>query len=128
MQEPVFETYSSSHLRELDQVSKLLSEELSDDPEILQSQARSIEAWNGRLGVIVAWADSYLDMATADRIRAKEKGETDLDRQTKLDAAVARERRFRDVAQSLLKAIDRRVSLAQSLIRAQSEARSKTAV
>ena len=70
---------------------------------------------------ILAWGDSYLDVAEHLALRKMPARDpkfwTDLDREKACAAAVTRERRFRDVVKGICESISTRVSYAQSRMR-----------
>lgn len=113
-QVPSFEAYFNDHIPEIRKVQTLLETKLSDNPALHDDQIREAEAHKGRLGSILAWADSYLDLAERRELVPRDPDYTDVDRQIHLAAAVSRERRFRDVVQNLYSDLASRVSLGQS--------------
>ena len=113
-QVPSFETYFADHIPEIRRVQLLLETKLSDNPAIHDDQIREAEAHKGRLGSILAWADSYLDLAERRELVQRDSDYTDVDREIHLAAAVSRERRFRDVVKNLYSDLSGRVSLGQS--------------
>lgn len=115
-----FDAFRNSVLAEIQELRTLLMTPLSDNPAHLQILAKKVEAWYGRITTLLAHANAILDAITKDKLPAKEPGRTDLDRQAELDAAVSRERQLRDDLQGLVKAIELKVSLAQSIIKANS--------
>lgn len=115
-----FEAFVLQHAPEITKVQRLLSVPLSDNPAVMNEQVREIEAWYGRMTSLLAFADGYLDAAEQTNLQPKSKDVTDIDRSTALAAAVARERRFRDIASGLCEAIRQRVILAQALMKANS--------
>ena len=116
-QVPSFESYFGGRIDEIKTVQKLLETKLSDSPVVLESQIREIEAHYGRMTSILAWADSYLDLAERRELVARDPDYTDVDREIHLAAAVSRERRFRDVVKALAGSIETRISLGQSLLK-----------
>lgn len=116
-QVPPFESYFTARIEEIKTVQKLLETKLSDSPVVLEGQIREIEAHYGRMTSILAWADSYLDLAERRELVSRDPDYTDVDREIHLAAAVSRERRFRDVVKSLAGSIETRISLGQSLLK-----------
>lgn len=114
---PPFETYFASRIAEIMIVQKLLEQVLSDNPALLTRQMQECEAHYGRMTSILAWADSYLDLAERRCLVERDSDYTDMDRQIHLAAAVSRERRFRDVVDGLKRSIEQRVSVCQSLLK-----------
>ncbi len=113
-----FVKFRQAHQDEILRVQTFMAKPLSDNPAILNEQVRQAEAWYGRMTTLLAWANSYLKLAEEDKLVPKGKDVTDLDREKTLAAAVAEERRFRDVIEGLAESIDKRVSLVQSMMRA----------
>lgn len=113
-QVPSFESYFNDHIPEIKKVQTLLETKLSDNPALHDDQIREAEAHKGRLGSILAWADSYLDLAERRELVPRDSDYTDVDRNIHLAAAVSRERRFRDVVKNLYEDLAGRVSLGQS--------------
>lgn len=113
-QVPSFETYFGDHIPEIKKVQTLLETKLSDNPSIHDDQIREAEAHLGRMSSILAWADSYLDLAERRELVPRDPDYTDVDREIHLAAAVSRERRFRDVVKGLHQSLDKRISLGQS--------------
>jgi hypothetical protein len=118
---PKFVDYFERHIEYIKEVQSLLSSPLSDSPVGMDQQAREAEAHSSRMASILAWADSYLDVAEHVQLRAMPPRDprdwTDMDRDRALKAAVTRERRFRDVVRGLCESIERRVSYTQSRLR-----------
>lgn len=113
-----FEDFVESHKTEITQVQAMLSSPMSDNPTELNAQLRAIEAQYARMVTIRAFADSFLDLKSYELLPGRDLG-TELDRKSKLEALVAPQRRFRDVLVGVCRAIEQRVSLGQSLIKAQ---------
>ena len=113
-QVPAFDSYFVDHIPEIKKVQTLLETKLSDNPTLHDDQIRECEAHLGRMSSILAWADSYLDLAERRELVARDPDYTDVDRQIHLAAAVSRERRFRDVVRGLHESLDKRISLGQS--------------
>ena len=115
-----FEDYFNSHVAAIRDVQAILARSLQDDPVTMDRQVREIEGKLGTLHSIEAWADSYLDVAehlALGKMPDRTSGFTDLDRSTALAAAVARERRFRDVVRGIKESIQTRISYGQSRLR-----------
>lgn len=120
---PPFNDYFERHLPEIKKVQSILETKLADAPALLEDQFREVEAYYGRMTSILAWADSYLDLAERQRLVARDADFTDVDRQVELRAACARERRFRDIVKGLRDAIETRIGVCQSLMKALREER-----
>lgn len=113
-QVPAFEDYFADHIPEIKNVQRILETKLSDNPMLHDDQIREAEAHLGRMSSILAWADSYLDLAERRELVPRDRDYTDVDREIHLAAAVSRERRFRDVVKGLHKSLESRISLGQS--------------
>lgn len=114
---PAFNDYLTQHMAYIQQVQGQLHKSLDDSLPLMDAQAREAEAHGSRMLSILSWADSYLDVAehlALGKMPARDSTWTDLDRQKALAAAVARERRFRNVVRGLCESIERRVRYAQS--------------
>lgn len=117
---PPFEAYFDSHVGQIRAVQGTLARALDDDPMQMDLQLREAEAHLGTMKSVVSWADSYLDVAehlALGKMPERSSGWTDLDRTTALAAAVARERRFRDVVLGIVESIQTRISYGQSRLR-----------
>lgn len=115
-----FDEYFNGHMEYIQQIQSSLNEPLDDAPGIMDAQARDAEANGVKMKSILAWADSYLDVA--EHVRLTEIGPrssdfTDMDREIALKAATARERRFRDVVRGIAESIQARVSYTQTRLR-----------
>ena len=113
-----FTEYFSKHIETIKTIQSLMETVLSGVPEILVQQLAEAERYHTKARSILAWGNSYLDLAERERLVPYDRGSyTDTDRQTELAAAVNRERRFRDIVEGLVDGIDRRISLGQSLLK-----------
>lgn len=117
---PPFSDYFDQHLDTIKYVQGVLAKALNDDPQIMDMQLREAESRLGAMRSIEAWADSYLDVAehlALGKMPERSSGWTDLDRSSALAAAVARERRFRNVIRGIVESIQTRISYGQSRLR-----------
>ena len=114
---PHFADYFEIHINEIKHVQEILQVKLSDNPMRLEDQIKEAEAHYARMTSILAWAESYLDLAQRERLVPRDSDYTDVDRKIELDSACHRERRFRDIVSGLIRSIDTRVSLGQSLLK-----------
>lgn len=101
---------------EIEHVSKILSEKLSDEPEELIDALNTVEVWNSRVGSLHAQADSWLDRAKFHLMPSRAEGKLEADRKAELDNEVAPIRLLRDTLESLSDAIRTRITLGQSLL------------
>lgn len=114
---PPFLEYFERHIDEIKRVQLLLETKLSEHPGLLEEQFREAESHYGRMTSILAWAESYLDLAERGRLVPRDADFTDMDREVEMKAACARERRFRDIVSGLCEAIKMRVSVCQTLLK-----------
>lgn len=96
-------------------VTSLTKVPVSDEPEALITDLREVEAWNARIGFLLADANGWLDNAKAFNMPPKELG-TEADRRSTLDALVSPVRVVRDKLESLQDAIKQRLILGESLL------------
>jgi len=111
-------------MTEIEEVQALLSQRLSDNPTRMKDQVLELEAHFARLTTILAEANSALDTARYKEMIAQPKDMTVFQKEIALDASVVAEREHRDILEGLCKAINQRVILCQSLMKAQSQERS----
>ena len=117
---PSFEDYFDSHIGVIRDVQAMLARALDDDPLIMDSQIREAESRLGIMKSIESWSDSYLDVAEhleLGKMPERSSDFTDLDRSTALAAAVARQRRFRNIVRGMVESIESRISYGQSRLR-----------
>lgn len=112
-----FERYAASVEEDMAFVKDLLGKMLADNPEQLVRQLRECEAWYAWLNVCLADANSFLDVAEAASLVAKDKSVTDLDRAAIQSAAVANQRGFRNQVEGMAKALDTRLMLGMAVIK-----------
>lgn len=105
-------------MNEIQEIYDVLNKILADDPVILSEQIRIADGYYARAGFLLAEAESAYEKAKLKNLVPKSRELTDIDRQIRLDAAVSKEREWRDKLEVLLKAIEHRRSLGQTLIKA----------
>jgi len=118
---PDFETWWEEKSPRVREVQKLLNEGLADGLAEMDMQIRDLEKHQGAMVSILGFADSYLDVAEHLRLRelpARDGSWTNFHIERTLNAACARERRFRDIVKGLLEKMAARVSYGQSRLRA----------
>lgn len=103
---------------EIERILDLLSTSLSDDCIVLSEQVRIAEGYYAHIGYLLAEAESDYESARLRNLPPKTKDLTETERNIKLDALTVKERENRDKLEILLKAIQQRTSLGQSLIKA----------
>jgi hypothetical protein len=113
--EKVVNEMVSQTWREIDHVQKILSTKLSDEPEKLIGDLENIEAWNSRMGFLLADANSWLERARAQSIPDKE-GKTEFERKILMEDAVTPIKRHRDVIESICDSIKQRLILGESVL------------
>jgi len=74
---------------ELTKVYALLSKRLSQEPEELIGDLEDAEAWNGRVGGLLAEANSYLDKGRFFFLSSIDKEQRALDKEVELDNCVS---------------------------------------
>lgn len=115
---PPFASYFDAHHERIKTIQSIMETKLSSSPATLAAQLAEAERYHTKARSMLAWANSYLDLAERERLVPYDRGSyTDTDRNIELAAACSRERRFRDVVEGLVEGIDRRISLGQSLLR-----------
>ena len=100
---------------EITEISGILSERLSDEPEELISDLKDAEVWNHRMSALLAQANSWLDQFSLFAIPAKE-GRTEMDRKILLDSETSPIRLMRDTLESLCDSIKQRLILGESIL------------
>lgn len=100
---------------DVDHIKGILSQSLSDEPEVLIKDLEDAEVWNARAGFILAEANSWLDKARKYYQPGKE-GKTEADRKALLDAAVTDIAKFRDFMEVITDAIKSRLMLGMSVL------------
>lgn len=122
MSSPVeqFHEWRESINPELRLVEKLLAQEISDEPEKLIGDLRTIEAHNGRIGFILAQAESHLDTCQFFLMPGKE-GVTEFERKITLECEVSDMRKWRNRIESISDAIKTRITLGQSILKYMSQ-------
>lgn len=113
-----FEVYLETHLPLIKEIQGKLQTVLGATPESIEEQMRDIERYQSRTTDMAAFFNGYLDLAERQRLVPYDRGSyTDTDRAVELGAAVARERRVRDIVVGLSDAIKQRVNCCQSLLK-----------
>lgn len=111
-----FRNWEESHRRELGEVFEMLSQSLSDEPELLVGQLSDIEAWNARIQYLLAEANSWLESLSALNIPEKH-DKSELERKILLASAVSEPKQIRDKIGALCDSIKTRITLGQSLLK-----------
>ncbi len=101
---------------ELEHISILLSEELSDEPSSLIQNLTNIEAWNGRAGALLAQADAWLDRYTLEAMPQRQEGRLEADRKALLDSETSPIRLLRDTIEKYSDSIRQRLILGESIL------------
>ena len=117
---PSFQDYFEKCKSFIANVQDELTVSIAHDPVASDQQARTIESYRVGMREILAFADSYLDLAESEALKKlppRSKELTDLDRETRVAAAVSTERRFRDVVKGICESIDTRISYVQTRLR-----------
>lgn len=111
-----FMAWSNEIKPEIAHVSKLLATKLSDEPEVLISELQDIECWNGRIGALLAQANSWLDRYKLISMPIKEESKSETDRKLALDKEVAPIRLVRDTLEHFCDSIKQRLILGESIL------------
>lgn len=117
-EDPAFEAWATDRVAEVQELEGLLQERLSDNPVTLVDQLTLIEAWHPRIVRLLAEANTWLDLAEADQLMNIDRELTVLERETKLKARVATQRRTRNLIDGLAQCIRTRIMLGMSLRKA----------
>lgn len=110
-----FVDWESGKGREIRHVQELLMEPVAGEPEELIKDLQEIEAWNGRIGSLLAEANSWLDRSKMALKPDRETG-TEFDRRIALDAATYPVRVVRDTLENLMDAIKQRLIMGESIL------------
>ncbi len=110
-----FIEWHDSVRHEIQLVAALLHEHLSDEAEKLIGDLQRVEAWNGRCGLLLAEANSWLDRAGSTLMPAKEQ-RSETDRRLELEARLSPIRVVRDRLESLCNSIKQRLILGESIL------------
>lgn len=111
-----FSEFRDKRAGEVAEVEMFLSRPLSDDPVMLRSQLAKAVSYYARVGVIQGWANDFLRLARKEKLRPKEKGTTDFERQITLDAETSSEQRYCEIMHSFGKALEKFITSGQTLI------------
>ena len=124
-----FPEFLEKYRAEISNVQGILSEPLDDNPARLSEQLRQIERWYGRVSFFLAHANAYLDGAENDAWHRMQGDKRNVaEKECQIADEVKSERKMRDILDGMARAIDRRISLGQSLLRvAEKEARTRVA-
>lgn len=112
----MFSEWVEKHGAEIKAIRSMLATPLDDNPARRSQQVRSIEAYYGRITYLLAYANAFLDSAENDAWKEPMEG-TAAQKEAIVADKVKDERRLRDVLDGIARAVDRRISLAQSLMR-----------
>jgi len=111
-----FLEWSAKVKPEVSQVSVILSEKLSDEPANLIKDLQEIEAWNARMGSLLAQADSWLDRYKFLVMPPKGDSKSEADRKLFTDNEVSPIRLMRDTLENICDAIRQRLILGESIL------------
>lgn len=116
-----FEEYHQMIATQLEPLREMLADGIPSQPGAAEHNARQCEQWYARLTEIEAEAKSRVSEIKAIFLQQhpKEKDMPDLDRRALADMACSNAQRFHDEIKGLVKAVEMRVSLAQSLLKSQ---------
>ena len=113
--------WKNANLQYLSSVRKALSEPMPDAEEALIGHIRNIEAHYARVGSLLAEANGLLDRGTYEFMssEAAKKLGTVRERDIAAEGELSPVREIRDKIEALLRAIELRVHLSQSILRQQ---------
>ncbi len=112
---------------DMEEIGTILTEKLSDQPEILIKSMELIEAWNGRAGFMFAEASSWVDKAKYVFLPERD-GRREMDRKAELDHRISDFRAVRDKMEYLMGAIKQRLILGESVLAYQRQFRDPTVI
>ena len=112
----MFEKFREERAGEVVEVETFLSRPLSDDPVVLRSQLARAVSHYSRVGVIQGWANDFLRLAKKDKLKPKEKGTTDFEREITLDSDTSSEQRYCEIMHSHCKSLEKFITSGQTLI------------
>lgn len=108
--------WKESIVPELEHVSSILSEQLSEEPEALIHDLKEVEAWNGRVISLLAQSNSWLERSKHQLMPLKEEGKSEADRKAQVDAAISPIRLIRDTLEGYADSIKQRLILGESCL------------
>lgn len=111
-----FATWLEGKQGEIEHVSSLLATQLNPEPAGLIEDLTAVEAWNSRVGELLANATAYLDMAKKVYMPDRNEGTVD-DRKILMEAKVADIQRVCSILESLGDSIKQRLILGESILR-----------
>lgn len=111
-----FIDWEKSKREEIEYVVGLMSKELSDEPIELINDLFQIEAWNTRIGVLLAQADSFLDRYTYIYMPVRDGDRTEADRKAFVDNSMTPIRQVRDTLERICDSIKQRLILGESVL------------
>lgn len=114
-----FLNWEKSVKGEIGHVSFLLSEKLSDEPSHLISQMSECESKYARMGYILSQCQSWMEKGALEFLPDRDLKE--MDRKTELQAKLSPVREVRDHLKILCDSIENRISLGQSILRANTQ-------
>jgi len=101
---------------QIGKVTSLTIKPLSDEPELMIKQLEEVEAWNTRVGFLLAEANGWLDKASMELRPPKSEEASEADRRASLECSVSPVRVVRDKLESLAGCIKQRLILGESLL------------
>jgi hypothetical protein len=111
-----FSKWAEKISQEIKRVSEILSRRLSDEPAALISDLQEIEAWNARMGSLLAQANSWLDKYKLVAMPSRDANRTEADRKVVLDSEVSPIRLVRDTIEHICDSIRQRLILGESIL------------
>lgn len=111
-----FATWIEGKQGEIEHVSSLLATQLNSEPSGLIEDLTAVEAWNSRVGELLANATAYLDKAKKFYMPDRSEGSVE-DRKIVMEAKVADIQRVCAILESLSDSIKQRLILGESILR-----------
>jgi len=112
-----FTIWLNQNQKTISTVSNLLAVKLSSEPHNLIDDLVSIEAWNARIGELLAEANAWLDIGIKVHLPEREGGMTEAERKAHVNDAVSDIRKVRDILESMGDAIKQKLILGESILR-----------
>ena len=111
-----FVKFFEQHQEGINEINALLQVSLNDEPTILIKQINKIEGYFSYANYLYAYSEKFLSIAQGERLLPKCKDLSELDRKIKLEEMTVSEKRFRDIMEGIVNAINKRISWGQSVL------------
>ena len=111
-----FEEFLEQHQEGINEINTLLQVSLNDEPTVLIKQINKIEGYFSYANYLYAYSEKFLSIAQGHRLLPKCKDLSELDRKIKLEEMTVSEKKFRDIMEGIVNAINKRISWGQSVL------------